>query len=250
MSARLLGDAHQFTLECKLGLSDLLVELGRNEEAQAILDQLHPFAERQLGVKMMPSILRRTAYVQMANQDFAAAERTLFDVQASVCSQLSLENPEDAASFKAFADNLRERAGKKGADDVYLESLRATQRQTSDPLEAARSLIALGQIRVRQERYANAELLLVRCLEYVSKVPSPQYSIRARAARMLATSLQFLGRPEEAESLLRETLTALQSSLGPHESYVRGVAGDLIVIYQRSGRMDEAAAIKIEAPHY
>lgn len=248
MSASNLGEAHQFTLECKIGLSDLFVDLGRHDEAQAILDQLAPLAERQFGARMMPSILRRTAYVQMARQDLESAERTLFDVQAIVCERMSLEVAEHAEQFREFAAKLRDRVGKKGADAVYLDSLMATQKESPDALEAARSLVALGQIRVRQQRFNHAEQHLRRCLEYLSLVPSPQYSIRTRAVRMLATCLQFLGQLEEAESLLRETLVLLQNSLGPNDPSTLNVASDLVLIYHRSGRMEEAAALQSVTP--
>ncbi len=247
MSHRLLGNAHQFTLECRMGLSDLLVDLGKLDEAQEILDELRPRAERQFGASMMPTILRRTVYLQMARRQYEDAERTLFEIQASVCEHFAKEHPEQAVRFSTLANVLREKVGRRGADTAYFEALEATQAIAPDAMESARSLVALGIIRHRQERYAYAEALLRRCLSYLEQVKSPEYSIRTRATRMLASSLQMLGRQDEAETLLKSTLTLLQDSLGRNEPLTTLVADDLHLIYQRSGRTDEAAALPASA---
>jgi tetratricopeptide (TPR) repeat protein len=247
MSNRLLGEAHQFTLECRMGLSEVLVELNRFDEAQSILDEIRPRAERQFGPRMMPALLRRTVYLQMARMQYEDAERTLFEIQASVCERFAKEHPEQAVRLGNIAVALREKVGRRGADAAYIESLEVTQAIVPDPWESARALLALGTIRHRQERYAYAEALLRRCLNYLDQVKKPEYSVRARASRLLATSLQMLGRDEESESLLKSTLTLLQDSLGPQEPLTQLVAGDLRILYQRSGRDDEAAALPASA---
>ncbi len=247
MSNHLLGDVHQFTLECRMGLADILVDLGRLDEAQEILDDLQPRAERQFGTRMMPTVLRRTAFVQMARLQYENAERTMFDIQASVCEHLAKEHPEKFRELSDLAAALRTKAGRRGADSVYLASLEATQAIAPNPMESARTLVALGTIRFRQELYAYSEVLLSRCLEYLDRAQSPEYSVRARATRMLATSLQMQGRQAEAEAVLQKTLVILKDALGWQEPSTQWIAGELRQMYVRAGRMEEATRIPLPA---
>lgn len=239
LANRVLGESHQFALECMIGLSDVLVDLDRTDEAQATLNAIIPLAERQFGSRIMPSILRRTAYIQMARNELENAEKSLFEIQALACDRLAVQE-KDPEKLRSLAAALRDRVGRKGADAAFLDSLTASQIAFPEPLEAARSLVALGQIRFRQERYAGAEMHLRRCLESLSHVPSPQFSIRVRAGRMLASSLQMLGRPDEAEAILKDLYYELNSAFGPQDSRTRAVAGNLVILFQRSGREDQA----------
>lgn len=247
MSKRLLGDVHQFTLECQLGLSDVLVDLGRLDESQEILNDLRPRAERQFGASMMPMVLRRTAFVQMARLQYEGAERTLFEIQASVCERLAREHPEKSSELIELASTLRAKAGRRGADDTYLESLKATQALAPDPMESARTLLALGTIRYRQELFSHAETLLRQCLLNLDEARNREYSLRTRATRMLATSLQMLGRPDESEQVLRQTLDILKDSLGSQSGLTQVVTSDLRLLYDRSGRAADAASLPLPA---
>lgn len=188
----------------------------------------------------MPTILRRTVYAQIASQEFEAAERTLFDIQAGVCERLAREHPEQSETLRVRAEALHTKVGKRGADAAYLEALDAAQAVEPNATESARALISLGTIRFRQERYAYAERLLVRCLELVDEMERSDYSIRARASRMLAKCLIAQGRNDEAEKALVDAFKNLKDSLGPEENITLQVADDLRLLYQRSGRVDEA----------
>jgi len=243
-SARTLGAAHQFTLECRIGLSDLLVDTGRFDEAQSILESIRPLTQRQFGARNIPGIMRRTAYLEIARQDFQAAERTLFEAQAYRCEQLATEQLEQKIRLAGLAAALRDKAGRKGADALFLESIEATQSILPDPVEAARALIALGFVRRSQERFAHAEVLLRRCLEAIDQIPSPEYSLRTRASRLLGTSLQMQGKTQEAESVLKATFDELESDLGRDASFTRLVAADLQIIYQRSGQAENAETMR------
>ena len=247
LSERFLGNMHQYTLESLMGLSDVLVDLDRLDEAQEVLDKLYPLVERQLGARVMPSILRRTVYLQMARRQYEDAERTLFEIQAAVCNRLVGERAEHSEQLNKLATKLREGAGRRGADEVFIEGLDATQALIPDALESARALLAMGMIRHNQVRYASAEMFLRRCRVSLDEIKAPTHVLRMRAARTLAASLRNLGREEEAESLLRDTLAALQQSLGPEDHLSRQVANDLHLIYRRSARTEEAKALPASA---
>jgi tetratricopeptide (TPR) repeat protein len=243
MSQRLLGDTHQFTIECRLGLADLFAEQGRNDAAQEILDAVLPLADRVFGARSLPQIVRRKAYVQIARGDFAEAEKTLSGVQASACDRMSIAYPEAAEKLRTLSVALQQSSG-KGAMELYLNSVRTIHALSPNPFEAARTVLAFGVLRYKQGSFAAAEPFFRECLAYLPEIPTGQLSIRVLATRNLCSCLIAQDQSVEAETLLLGIHAALCSTVGDEDDLAQSVLSDLISLYEKTGRTEQAEALR------
>ena len=243
MSRRLLGETHQFTIECRLALADLFAEQGRNDAAQEILDEILPLADRLFGARSLPQIVRRKAYIQMARSEFVAAEQTLIGIQTSAYDRMSRAYPAEAAKLRTLSTALQ-KSTRKGAAELYLDSVRTIHALSPNPLEAARAVLAFGILRYKQGSFAASEPLFRECLAYLAEEPTDQLAMRVRATRHLGSCLVAQDRSVEAEALLRGIHTVFRGTVGDEHDLAQSVLGDLISLYEKTGQTDQAEVLR------
>ncbi len=243
MSRRLLGETHQFTIECRLALADLFAEQGRNDAAQEILDEVLPLADRLFGARSLPQIVRRKAYIQMARSDLVGAEQTLIGMQVSACDRMSKAYPAEAAKLRTLSEALQE-TSRKGAAELLLDSVKTIHALSPSPLESARTVLAFGTLRYKQGSFAAAEPFFRECLAHLAEEPTNQLAMRTWATRYLSSCLMARDRSAEAEALLQGIHKALCGTVGEEDDLAQSVLGDLISLYEKTGRTDLAEGLR------
>lgn len=139
-------------------------------------------------------------------------------MQAEQTTYLNLAN-----RFYIIAATLADRGEYIQAENLMRGVVEIERRALPDARHQvihAAKLTLLGRVLVKQEKYAEAEAVLRDALEiWNATVAAPGHTRMAEAQRLLGTCLITLGRPREAEPLLREccvTLRGLYGEKSPH----------------------------------
>jgi len=190
--------------------------------------------------KEWPELLvQAEAAIQRGERHAARDLLARFSLSTSA-SAWELEHATVRASLRELEGDL------DGAVDVLERSL---AKKAADEREESRyvALIKLGNLRVRQGRYSEAEALLRRVLDGVARVTELRDALRGGATHAIAIALNNLGRYAEAEQLLRESLRIDEIALGKaHPSYgasLHALAG----VLRQQGKYTEAEQLLRES---
>lgn len=248
MANRILGPSHQYTIESRIALSDLYVDMRRYAEAMEILHDVQPLADRLFGPQALPQILRRKAYILLAQNDFAASESTFISVQTAACDRIAATHHDQAPRFRALATALDGSSVAQPLDELYLQAVDAVQEVDPMPIEAARSLVGMGRLRFRQQRFAEAAAFLRRSMDYLQRQPESQLPLQVGVTQLLTSSLRSLDLLDEAESILRDTHQMLIAMVGPDDDLSRQVLMELVRLLKQAGRNAEARELRDQYP--
>ncbi len=111
--------------------------------------------------------------------------------------------------------------------------------------EVGWSYIALGDVLVEQGRPANAEPLLRKGVEVLNGNLPPNHWRIAFAESALGACLTALDRYADAEPLLLSSYENLAARRGPRHRRTQVALGHLIELYDRTGRVAEADALRL-----
>lgn len=190
--------------------------------------------------KEWPELLvQAEAAIQRGERHAARDLLARFSLSTSA-SAWELEHATVRASLRELEGDL------DGAVDVLERSL---AKKAADEREESRyvALIKLGNLRVRQGRYSEAEALLRRVLDGVARVTELRDALRGGATHAIAIALNNLGRYAEAEQLLRESLRIKESSLGKDHPNLAPTLDGLAQIVFRNGDRAEAERLSRRA---
>ena len=182
----------------------------------------------------------------MAQNDFPAAELTFISVQTAACDRIAATHHEQAPRFRALATELDRAPLEKPVDELYVQTIDAVQEVEPMPIEAARSLVGMGRLRFRQERFPEAAPLLRRSLSYLQRQPASQLPLQVGVTQLLTSSLKAMEKHDEAESILRDTHQMLTTMVGPQDELSEKVLKELIRMLKLSGRNAEARELRAQ----
>ena len=236
-----LGDRHT---DVAVNLHDLglaLHALGEREDARARLGealgiQREVFGEEHVDVA---ASLHSLARVLEADGDTKSAEELLlrsFDIRRRV---LSGPHPDIAAGLNDLGILLFRRGEREASEELLRRALAQKRRVYSqDHPEVGIGAVNLAVIVADP---VEAEVLSREAKRIFSGVfPAGHWRI-AHAESVRGACLVELGRFEEAESLLVDSLRVLRETKGEEDEVTRDARRRLVVLYERWGRRDDAA---------
>ncbi|MEO7522230.1 MAG: serine/threonine-protein kinase [Gemmatimonas sp.] len=187
--------------------------------------------------------------------DFANAEPLLRQGIASKQKSLGDEHPDIATDMSGLAALLHEKGDVTAAESLYRETL-ARQRRLlpRGHSRTAVTLLGLGNIlvdraaardakpplREAERLLREAEPLLREALAIERRIMPATHERVARTEGSLGLCLARLHRDAEAEALLAGSLASLPIVIA-HDRRRRELLGELVALYRRGGRMDDAA---------
>jgi len=107
----------------------------------------------------------------------------------------------------------------------------------------AKSLIRLGELRLEQRRFEEAERIEAEALDILDTLLSASDDRRAPCLTFLGTALRSLGRLEEAERFLAGSIAILEGWGGVQHQTLRRPLTELALVRSSQGRSGDAAAL-------
>lgn len=105
----------------------------------------------------------------------------------------------------------------------------------------ANDLIALAQLYITHQRYADAKPLVVRAMSIYDKVYGADNILSMKARANLAAVEFHLGNTDAAAQLYRTALSQGQSVLGPNNLETANVLNQLAYLYYHQGKLQDAS---------
>ena len=194
------ADSPKTELAWSCSAGDMLASLGREDEADAVLDRAEQLARELGNDELLAHALRTRSRTAVARQDWTVALGYLAEAEAihrRAAAPADLQRVlEDRARVLMQMEDL-------DAALVALDEQRHITQEIGDPVARAANTAARAEVAVRQGRFeVSAELHLEEAAIH------REVGDRANLARALgaaAYSLEMLGRREEAARLLRES---------------------------------------------
>jgi len=202
---------------------DLLIELGRYEEAETLLRKALELDKEAFGFDH-PAYSSSLHALAMALDRLGKHEEAEQLLREAVDRLGRVQGPDHVflgASLHALAGAL-EHQGRYGEAEVLLRrSLEIHEKKLDiEHPDYAASLHLLALVLRHQAKYQEAEGLLRRSLEIVERSLGAEHPSCASTLHTLAATLQLQGKFEEAEQQLRRALHLTEASLGKdHPEY-------------------------------
>jgi eukaryotic-like serine/threonine-protein kinase len=277
---KLLGDADDHLVHRARGLVDKRSRLEPCADAQGLLAGVEPadpaVRERVLGAEavlkkvMMLRDVSRFDAAQTALDEVAAEIDTLAHaptrvallyLQSAVAGDmgrlddaerlaydsavLAAECGDDAAAARAWTGLVRivglQRRKFEELPPI-LKAAEAAVARISDEFLRAGYLATVGTVDIVRERYAEAEQPLREAHRLMSRIMGPEDPRTLDAYEMLAVSLQYQDRIDEAEPIFREIVAAYEKREAPHPALGQTL-GNLATLVELKGDDEEARAI-------
>lgn len=285
-----LGEAHPASVAVLARLNDFVLSDEQHAEAERLLEQAIRIRNTLIGRQreVSPSLLLHLGHILVEHERYAEAEELLRAalerkdgahpardrLHLSLCSELGQallgqeRYAEAESSFRQAVAGYEERGS-----DVPLRlasgygealSMQGKYAQAASVLRRALEraggrknrpfyttvLCTMGQIRVQQGRYVEAEPLFqeARAIEaQAGRTQSPAY---IQASQGLARIwLHHYGRSAEAEALLREALATEERAVGRDDPALSELLSDLAEAIVDQGRFAEAEPVLKHALH-
>jgi serine/threonine protein kinase/tetratricopeptide (TPR) repeat protein len=241
---RLLGEKHPHTLANLNNLAGLYSDQGRYDEAGRMLSEALEIQRRTLGDEHSDTLtsLVNLGVLRARQGRLVEAEPLLTEAVETRRRVLGDEHPDTLYTMSILAATLSN-FGKYDAAEVLLRETYGVERRVLG-LENIDTLYALGSLAhalCEQNKFAEAETHFVTFDDAAPKAlpdDSPiTLTFRARHGNCLAR----MGKYEQAEPLLLDTLSKLRASLGEDHPRVRDVITNVIALYDSWGKPEEAA---------
>jgi eukaryotic-like serine/threonine-protein kinase len=277
---KLLGDADDHLVRRARGLVDKRSRLEPCADGQGLLAGAEPadpaVRERVLGAE---AVLKRVMMLRDVSR-FDAAQTALDEVVAEIdaldhaptrvgllylqsavagdvgrlddaerlaydSAVLAAECGDDAAAARAWTGLVRivglQRRKFEELPPI-LKAAEAAVARISDEFLRAGYLATVGTVDIVRERYAEAEQPLREAHRLMSRIMGPEDPRTLDAYEMLAVSLQYQKRIDEAEPIFREIVAAYEKREAPHPALGQTL-GNLATLVELQGDDEEARAI-------
>jgi eukaryotic-like serine/threonine-protein kinase len=247
ISRRVLGDEHDDTLNAASNLARTYWAEGKYAASESLFLKTLEVARRVLGEDH-----RRTVYV-MSNLADTYTVQGKYGMAESVASRaadisarvLGREHPATLDALSNLADVYRSQGKLTDADTLYIR-IREVHRRGRDA-EDEYTLCKLGQLRLQQRKYADAETFLRDAVNVFEKASSNSWS-RYHCQSLLGGTMTEQKRFPDAEPLLisgYEGILERQATIVAPDLFNLDEAGERIVkLYQDWGKPDKAAEWK------
>ena len=193
----------------------LLQQTGKFEQADALLSESLTVTGKAYGQQRTPFVLWQVGKLRHDEKNYAAAEQQYRKALATSCIALADKYPEASQRLYRYAFSMFGVDGAEPAAATYVEMFRTMQALPGIAAPAlASGLYDLGRLRLDAGDPGAAEPLLRESLRMVRQMESLTGMLAADAAGTLGVCLTRLGRLEEAESLLADSLAQYERRLG------------------------------------
>jgi eukaryotic-like serine/threonine-protein kinase len=245
-----LGPDHPEAVELERNLATLLYEKGDLRQAEARFRTVWAAWQRSLGSEHPTTLgaANDLAAVLKYQRRFAEAEPLYRETLASRRRLLGDGHPDVGESWGNLAELLHDTGRLAEAERAYRQTLAIyTAALPGGHALISGSLLGLGAVLTDRGRGAEAEPMLREALRLrVEKFGSGDRRT-AKAQRALGVCLASLGHRREAERLLLDSHHTLASATNwYHRTLWRQTTRDLVTLYDRWGRPDQATAFREE----
>lgn len=218
---------------------------GRQEEALALLRELHPRASATLGAND-----ERTASI---GSDLATVLRDLGDVEAAATlaaevwdarrASLGDDHPDTLLSLNLLGAVDQARGDHESALARFTEVAAARERVLGEKhVQTLTSLQNLAAVYVSLGRPAEALPILERITEPVVEHFGPTHTRSFRLQNIYAYALEDVGRLDEAETVFRR-IVAAQDEIGAEHPENLAHYNNLAMLLMKKGGFDEAVSV-------
>lgn len=193
--------------------------------------------------------LRNLAHARLGVKDLVRAEadaREAIAVDARACALpgAACDGADLGQDHLTLGIVLRERRELAGAEAAARESVQRLRAALPEGhADLAQPLTLLGSTLVDLERAVEAEPLLREAYE-LRRAKLGDGWLTANSASVLGGALVRLDRNEEAETLLAPAAEALERALGARDFRVRDAWRRVATLYERTGRAEDARALR------
>jgi serine/threonine protein kinase/tetratricopeptide (TPR) repeat protein len=240
---RLLGPEHPDTMKSMTNLADLLMHLGKRDEARKLFEQTLEASRRTLGSEHVETLglMNNLANVlrKQGRQDDA---RKLYEQTVEISRRVL--GPEHTTTLKAMhnlAVTLNSQGKRDDARKLFEQTLEASRRVLGPEHPATlKTVMNLAIVLRSQGRRDEARTLNEQTLEASRRVLGPEHPDTLATMHNLATVLRDLGKRDEARTLYEQTLEASRRALGPEHTDTLDTLDNLISLLLNQGERDEA----------
>jgi serine/threonine protein kinase len=242
----LYGSGHPSTLVAMANLAELYQARGKYDDALTLYEQAMAGWRKEAGIEQPGALFAMTAlgslYTEMDKYNQAQA---ILHEALEVCRRAYSEQHPKALSAVYFLAVLNQRRGQPAeADKLYLRALdgrRAVLGQGH--ADVGQTLAALGQLRLEQQKYAEAEVSLREAKAVLDKA-EPDGWLRYQARSLLGGSLLGQKKYAEAEPLLLEGYEGMKVreariAAGDKKSLTEALER-LVELYEATGAKEKA----------
>ena len=220
-----------------------LVERGRYEEAEPLLERAVALGEQQHGTThlSLALALEKQAELFWQREDHAAATALLQRVLTMKEHHLGPVHPQVGETLSNLAIISAQQGAYEQAVTLCQRALSiCEQRSESDPTELGRALNNLATIYRYQGNHDQAELLFQRVLTLYEQHLGPTHPDTALPLNNLATLYRTQGKYEQAEALYQRALAIYEQHLGSEHADTALMLNNLAVLYHQQGNHERA----------
>ncbi len=243
----ILGDDHPYVATSLNNLAALMNAKGDDAAAEPLYRRALASRRALLG-KAHPDVagtLNNLAVTLQHLKDYDGAEacfRESLDIFRQVHGE---EHPAVATGISNLAILLKIKKDYTGAETLLREALRIrTQLLGRQHPDVAYTLLTLGEALQLGGDAAGAVQPIREALNIRKKALPPDHWLTDHTRSILGSCYASLGRDDEAEALLIDSLTQLGTKRGTQDIYTQGALRRLLRFYESIGHQDEAATYR------
>ena len=236
----LLGPDHPDTLKSMTNLADLLMHLGKRDEARKLFEQTLESSRRVLGPDHVETLgLMNNLANVLREQGRQGDARTLYE--QTVEASRRVLGPEHTTTLKRCT-NWRERSTARASGTRAANSSSRRWSPAASWTEhpaTLKTVMNLAIVLRGQGRPDEARKINEQTLEIQRRVLGPEHPDSLATMENLATVLRDLGKRDEARKLHEQTLEASRRVLGPEHPDTLDTLDNLISLLRDQGERDE-----------
>jgi serine/threonine protein kinase/tetratricopeptide (TPR) repeat protein len=244
---RLLGEDHPHTLANLNNLAGLYSDQGRYDEAGTMLTEALEIQRRTLGDEHSDTLtsLVNLGVLRARQGRLVEAEPLLTEALETRRRVLGEEHPDTLYTMSILAATLSS-FGKYDAAEALLRETYEVERRVLglDNIDTLYALGSLAHALCEQGKFAEAESHFVSFnVAAPQALPDDSPIVLAFRGRY-GNCLTRMGKHEQAEPLLLDTLSKLRASLGEDHQRVRDLITYVVALYESWGKAEEAATYR------
>ena len=242
----LVGREHLETVEAMMHLSSTIVDQGRYNESEELVNEALKVRTQQLG-----ECHRDTAYsmeamaiIYILQGRYKAAQALLETVVATWTTLLGRAHPFTVSTIVDLADCLDTQGLVKDAEALRQEALTLQHTHFGNQhVVTLATMLWAGQSYCSQRRFEEARKLSEQALAGLKEVLGPRNPLTLEATEVLAQVYEADGRLSDSEALLRELLELRKAEDGVRKFNTLRTLSSLGEVVRDQGRLTEAEVL-------